>query len=947
MHAKGAAVLSLLSWRIVVSRKVRHALKGNDRNVIVQSTPAVRAILLAAAVCGLAASGAAGKSPPPAGDGAERVGRQADGRTVLPVNQVVTPLGRQVELPGMRPQALALSPDGRLLAISGKTAEVVILDPATGAVRQRVAIRTGSATSTPGAAISRIIEPRAKGQVSYTGLIFSPDGARLFLSNVDGDLKVFDVAPEGTVNAARSIPLPSANAPRRKQEIPSGLACSADGRRIYVCGNLSNTLLELDAASGRMLRTWEVGVAPYDVVLVGGRAYVSNWGGRRPGPGDLTGPAGRGTVVRVDPQRRIACEGSVTAIELATGRKTEIITGLHASALAVSPGGKYVVCANAAADNLSVIDVATDAVVETIWVKPAPSDLLGASPNALAFAPDGRTLYVANGTQNAIAVVRFKPEGKESKLLGLLPVGWFPGALVYDAARRQLCIANIKGHQSQPAAARPDAATAGTHGFNSLQFHGSVSLVPLPAPDDLPRLSQMVWDNLRRERIRAALLPPRPGQPPRAVPERIGEPSLIRHVVYIIKENRTYDQVLGDMAAGNGDPRLCIFGERVTPNQHKLAREFVLLDNTYCAGILSADGHQWCTTAFGTDYLEKSFAGWPRSYPDGMGIDAVDALAYSPAGFLWDRALQHRVSLRNYGEFTRPCFRWKDPKRRGEPQFLDCYRAWKKGGGDVHFECAACIETLRPYSPTGYVGWGLAVPDQYRADFILRELREYERRGEFPQLVLICLPNDHTSGANRRCPTPAASVADNDLALGRIVEGLSRSKFWRQMAILAIEDDPQNGWDHVSGYRTTAYVASPYARRKAVVSTQYNTTSLLRTMEQILGLPPMNQFDASAEPLRDCFTDTPDLAPYAALPNNVPLDQMNGDPQSLGDPQLRADALASERMNFNEVDRAPEDALNRILWRAQRGTAAPYPEWAVQPVADDDERDGDKGRKRD
>ncbi len=704
-----------------------------------------------------------------------------------------------------------------------------------------------------------------------------------------------------------------------------------------MCGNLSNTLLELDANSGQVLRTWEVGVAPYDVVLVGGRAYVSNWGGRRPGPGDLTGPAGRGTVVRVDPERHIACEGSVTVIDLATtGQQTEILVGLHSSALAVSPDGKYVVCANAAADTLSVIDTAAGAVVETIWVKPAPSDLFGASPNALAFAPDGRTLYVANGTQNAIAVVRFEPEDKESKLLGLIPVGWFPGAIVFDAARRQLCVANIKGHQLQPVATKPDVAPAGTTGFNSHQYHGSVSLVPLPALDDLPRLSQTVWDNLRRERIRAALLPPRPGQPPRAVPERIGEPSLIRHVVYVIKENRTYDQVLGDMAEGNGDPGLCIFGERITPNQHKLAREFVLLDNTYCAGILSADGHQWSTTAFGTDYLEKSFAGWPRSYPDGMDEDDADALAYSPAGFLWDNALRHRVSLRNYGEFMIPRFRWRDPARSGEPDFLACYRTWKDGSGEVLFECEPAVETLRPFSPSAYVGWGMEVPDQYRADFILRELREFETRGEFPQLVIICLPNDHTSGTKRGCPTPAATVADNDLAFGRIVEGLSRSKFWPQMAILAIEDDPQNGWDHVSGYRTTAYVASPYARRRAVVSTQYNTTSLLRTIEQILGLPPMNQFDASAEPLRDCFTDTPDLTPFTALPSNIPLDQMNGDPQSLRDPQLRADALACEQMNFDQVDRAPEDALNRVLWRAQRGTAEPYPEWAVHLVTDED-----------
>ena len=394
--------------------------------------------------------------------------------------------------------------------------------------------------------------------------------------------------------------------------------------------------------------------------------------------------------------------------------------------------------------------------------------------------------------------------------------------------------------------------------------------MPVPEARDLPGLSETVWRNLRRERIAEALLPPRPGQPARAVPERIGEPSLIKHVVYVIKENRTYDQVLGDVEAGNGDPRLCIFGARITPNQHKLVREFVLLDNTYCAGILSADGHQWSTTAIGTDYLERSFAGWPRSYPDGMGEDEADALAYSPAGFLWDNALRHGIRIRNYGEFMAPAVKWRDPGRKGTPDFLASYRTWKGESDEAVFASDPMIETIRPFSPTAYVGWEMAVPDQYRADFILAELAQFAARGEFPQLTIICLPNDHTSGTSEGSPTPAATVADNDLAFGRIVEALSHSPFWREMAIFAIEDDPQAGWDHVSGYRTTAYVASPYAKRGQVVSTQYNTTSLLRTLEQILGLPPMNQFDASAVPMWDAFTDTPDFAPFVAVPGERP-----------------------------------------------------------------------------
>ncbi len=863
----------------------------------------------------------------------EPVGRDHNGRTVTPVNQVLTPYGTQVELQEMRPQAIALSPNGNLLAVSGKTSEIVIIDPVSGRIRQRAALPSDKLVDpAPDVVSPNILEPDKKGQLSFTGLLFSPDGSRLFLSNVNGSIKVFRVAPDGLVSAAFSIGLPRANAPRRTNEIPAGLALSRDGRRLYVALNLSNRLGEFDAETGKKLRIFDVGVAPYDVVIASGKAYVSNWGGGRPRKGDVTGPAGRGTKVKVDPVRYIAREGSVTVIDLESGLPvTEIVTGLHASALAVHPQGRHVICANAGSDTLSVIDTRADKIVETIWVKQSPADLFGASPNALVFDAKGDRLYAANGTQNAVAVVNFRPG--RSRLVGLIPVGWFPGALVYDAKRRQLGVANIKGVNSVK---KFDKESGGV-GFNSHQYHGSVSLVPIPKDRELPGLSSVVWRNFRREQIGIAKLPPRSGQPPRPVPERIGEPSVFKHVVYVIKENRTYDQVLGDEPRGNGDPSLCIFGERITPNQHKLVRDFALLDNTYCAGILSADGHQWSTTAFGTDYLEKSFAGWPRSYPDGMGVDEADALAYAPSGFIWDNVLAHGKTLRNYGEFAAPRVRWRDRKRKGSPNFLDCYRAWKGESNDVRFASYPMIESIRPYQPTNYVGWEMKVPDQYRADFIIGELREYEKQGDFPALTIICLPNDHTSGTSKGSPTPDACVADNDLAFGRIVDAISHSRFWKETVIFSIEDDPQAGWDHVSGYRTTAYCISPYTRRGAVITTQFNTTSLLRTIEQILGLPPMNQFDATATPMFDCFTATPDFTPFTAVTNNIPLDQMNPDPKKISDPLLRRNAFASARLNFRKVDACPEDVLNRILWHAMKGSKAPYPMWAVTPGAGDDD----------
>ncbi len=846
----------------------------------------------------------------------------APGSDWLPVDQTVRPSGIQLQLPGMRPQVLALSPDGRRLVTSGKTDEIIVVDPATGALLQRVTFPAGAGEAPPEAPSENILRLDREAQVSYTGLAFSPDGRHLYLSDVEGRLQVFGAGPDGALSGVFSIPLPPSGAPRRANEIPAGIVVSPDGRRLYAALNLSNRLGEFEAPGGRLLRLFDVGVAPYDVVLAGHKAYVSNWGGRRPGPGDAIGPAGRGTTVRIDLETGIANEGSVSVIDLRSGKiSAEIPVGLHASALVLAPGGRYVVCANAASDTLSVIDTETDAVVETIWAKAGPADLFGASPNALAFDRGGKVLYVANGTQNAVAVIDFKPSVRASKLIGLVPVGWFPGAIVVHHGLGRLCVANIKGLDP----ARGTDELTGLTGFNSRQYHGSLSLLPVPASSDLPRLTAAVWENYHRERVARALLPPRSGVSAVPVPERIGEPSLFKHVVYVIKENRTYDQVLGDMPEGDGDPSLCVFGENVTPNQHKLASEFVLLDNTYCCGILSADGHQWSMTAFGTDYLERSFAGWPRSYPDGMGEDEVDALAYAPSGFIWDNALRHGKTLRDYGEFAIPVVKWSDPGRPGQPDWAACWRERRAPTGEVVIGSEPAIESLRPYLAAKTVGWSMEVPDAFRADFFIRELAEFERTGTFPDMVLICLPNDHTSGTKEGLPTPAASVADNDLAFGRIVEALSRSRFWKETVVFGIEDDPQNGWDHVSGYRTTAYVASPYTKRGQVVGTRYNTISILRTIEQILGLPPMNQFDAAAEPMFDCFMGTFDPAPFEAVANRIPLDEMNPPAATIADPLLRAQARLSARLDFKRVDACPEDVLNRILWHAMKGSSAPFP----------------------
>ena len=852
-----------------------------------------------------------------------------------PVNQLVTPAGILVELPGVRPNALALSPDGRLLVTSGLTSELITADPETGKIRQHVAFPAEAGKAALKSVSPEILGASEKAKLSFTGLVFSPDGSRIYLSNVNGDIKVFQVGPDQNVSPLFSLPLPRANAPGRANDIPTGIAVSRDGARIYVALNVANQLLELDAATGQVLRKWNVGVAPYDVALVGDKIYVSNWGGRRPDRDSVVGPIGRNGVVRVD-DNAVASEGSVSVIALASSpvqadaqdSRAEILTGRHAGALAVSPNGKYLVCANSGNDTVSVIDTRTDQIVETIYARQNPGDLFGAQPNALAFDQPGKRLYVCNGTQNAVAVFQFKPG--ESKMLGLIPVGWFPGAIAFDARHRMLDVANIKSISPGMQSARKGHGL----GFNTHQYYGSLSLVPVPPARALEQFTQTALADLRYPLLAQAKLPARADIAARPVPERVGEPSVFQHVIYIIKENRSYDEVLGDLPQGDGDANLCIFGAQVTPNEHKFCDDFVLLDNTYCSSILSADGHQWTDSGVASDYVERSFAGWPRSYPAGGEPDGRDALAYSPEGFIWTDAAAHGRSVADFGEFTTDHHYWKRTHHE-EKSWLDSYHDFISGSNAIDYTCEPDIEGLRPFIVTNYIGFDLNVPDIFRASRFIQDLKQYEAANYFPNLIIVWLPDDHTSGTRFGSPTPEAQVADNDLALGQIVAAVSHSKFWTNTCVFAIEDDPQDGWDHLSAYRTTAYVISPYTKRHQVVNTQYNQTSLLRTIELMLGLPPMTQMDATATPMFDCFTNTPDFTAYEAVTNSVPLDEMNKRPKEIEDSQLRKDAVVSAKLPLDKEDQCPEDLFNHILWRAAKGSQVAYPDWAVKATDDD------------
>jgi YVTN family beta-propeller protein len=648
------------------------------------------------------------------------------------------------------------------------------------------------------------------------------------------------------------------------------------------------------------------------------RVYVSNWGGDPPAGNDPQA-ASSGTPVRINPASGVANHGSVSVLAPEPGKWRQVKSipvGLHPSGMTASRTGRFLYVANANSDTVSVIDTTRDEVVETIPCRPESRLPFGSGANAVALAPDGATLYVANGTNNCVVVVRLGEKVSESdapgrpehsRVAGLIPTAWYPGAVRVSADGKRLFVANVKGvgALSQP---RPPAQGKNTH-----DFLGSVSIIDVPDARRLAQYTEEVNANNRLAYSLAGLARPRPGAAPVPVPLRHGEPSVFKHVVYVIKENRSYDQILGDMKEGNGDPALCLFGQEVTPNQHALARQFTLFDNFYCSGSLSATGHQWTNEAYVTDYLTKAFGGFTRSYP----VDGDDPLAFASSGFLWDSALARRKTFRNFGEFTRTHY-------PAGATWADVYHDYQNHTRKVKITVRPNVRSLEPNTHPGYPGFPLIAPDVYRAQLFIEDLKACEKKGALPNLVYVFLPCNHTVGTQPGFPTPRAMIADNDLALGRIVEAVSKSKFWPETCIVVVEDDPQFGFDHVDGHRSVLQVISPYTRRHFVDSTNYNQTGVVKTIELILGLPPMNQLDLSATPLRSCFQDRPDPTPYTAVPNRVPLDEMNPPLDRLKG-QARHWAEKSLGLNFDKEDEADEETLNRILWHSVRGCDVPYP----------------------
>ena len=692
---------------------------------------------------------------------------------------------------------------------------------------------------------------------------------------------------------------------------------------LYVALNGNDRLVKIRFDDQQTVWTAPTGVAPYGLCIAGKKIYVTNWAG--PQVND-TVPEHAGTpwgAAYTDPATGATRNGSLSVLDLETGRLLgEIPLGLHPNAIIKSPDQKRLYISNGNSDNISVVDIGLMQVTETI-----PTGLFsgqhryyGSSPNALALDARAGKLYVANGLDNALAVISLgqTPSSghQHARIQGFIPTEAYPSGIVVSGHR--LFVTNLEARGSRVLSADREIKSSGAaEAVKAYTIHkelASVSVIGIPNVQQLKGYTAQVQRLNLFQRLALSNAAPRREAQARPLPERIGEPSRFRHVVYIIKENKTYDQVLGDLPQGRGDSRLCVYGEQVTPNQHKLAREFSLLDNYYASGKSSAEGHQWADAGMASDYVEKNVRAWFRSYPHRQ----EDALVYNRSGFIWNNALDHGKKVRVYGEACLTHYeqgwKWSDIFSRYSHQ------------ENLGLSNTSTIARLRPIISPDYPDCdNINFTDQIRADVFIRDWKHAEQLPEdsLPELMVLSLPDDHTAGTSEQFPVPMAMVADNDLALGRIVETITASRFWDSTVIFVTEDDSQSGWDHISPYRTTCQVLSVYSNPGMVIHTNYNQTSMVRTIEQILGIPPMNILDATALPMFDCFTQTKRDFHFQHLPNNIELDKMNR-PMGMLKGKAKYFARVSKNSAFKDLDGGNDELMNRILWFDAKGNQ-PYP----------------------
>jgi DNA-binding beta-propeller fold protein YncE len=721
-----------------------------------------------------------------------------------------------------------------------------------------------------GRVLQTLIQPAA-----FVGITVESSGRQFYVSGGNTDLIYRYTWRDRRATLLDSLPLTHLGA-KKGTSYPAGLALSSDDRFLYAAENLADSLAVVDLTSGTVVQRLPGGRYPYGLATApDGTVYLTAWGGYE---------------VRAYQRRgdRLALTATIPA-------------GRHPSALILNRDGSRLFVASASTDRVTVIDTRRARVITQLADSAPSGPAEGSTPNALALSADGRRLFVAEADNNAVAVFGLSSETSgvpgagtaPDRLLGRIPVEWYPTALVI--ARDTLFVANGKGRGTapNPGGPNPGVPAPDSLGYTLNQIQGSLSVIPLDPVDDaaLDRLSRRVasangWDSRH----------PETEWPP------------LRHVIYVLKENRTYDQILGDLPKADGDTSLLFFPREVTPNHHALAERFGIFDRFFVNAEVSADGHNWSTAAYVTDYTEKTvpqvYSGRGRSYDfegTNRGEKPEDDVAEPAAGYLWDLAQRKGLSFRNFGEFV-----LEEGSREGPVP------AWYRG--------------LKPFleanTDSVFPGFDMDIPDQLRADHWLEVLARWERDGDMPALQILRLPNDHTAGARPGSPTPRAYLADNDLALGRVIEGLSRSRYWSSTVVFVLEDDAQDGPDHVDSHRSPFFVISAW-NRPHVWHRFTNTTDALATIESILSLDHLSQFDAYARPLRGIFAESPDSTPYRALQPAVSLNEKN--------PPRGAGAEESLRLDFRLEDLADDDRFNRILWLAIKGDR-PYPgESHLQP----------------
>ncbi|MFI9572810.1 alkaline phosphatase family protein [Microbispora rosea] len=762
--------------------------------------------------------------------GTQQVGQTTDKGLVVSSDQYINPIGERLVIDNGKIMSSSVSPDGTHLAASvtdGGMA-LVIVDLKNWKVQQVVGNNA--------AANLRITD----NLVGQEGPTYSPDGSQLWLGRADGFTR-FTVNPDGSLAAPVNIAIAAQGSKRALVGEP---VFSADGKTVYVAVNGQNRVVAMDAATGAIQQSWAVGNAPRDMVMVGTKLYVSNEGGRPAKPGETTINS-YGTQVPADPKTGATTTGTVSVIDLAnpSAVPSSIDVGLHPTSLYVKNGALFVT--NTATNDVSVIDTAADKVVQTIATQPWPQSSVGYEPDAVTLTDDGH-LLVTLGRANAVAVYRYTSPQEPVSYVGLLPTDYFPAEIT--TVGDQVLISNTRGIDAR----RPTTAAGhGTHDTTS-----SLQRFTLPDDKEIAKSTATVFEQngWGKNDVKIAHGNKQKAEP---VPKRLGDPSTIKNVFLIVKENRTYDQVLGDIPEGNGDPSLAQYGENVTPNQHALARQFGLYDNTYDIGTNSAEGHNWLMQADNPEYTESSAGQYLRSYDT-----EDDALGHQRTGFIWSGAQAAGKTVRNFGEFHQ--FLTKPSGATWQNLYCDTKNMEATGANTAYtLNSSSPIPSLNDVSVHGFPKFDTSVPDIYRYEIWKRD---FDANGP-ANLNMFWLSSDHTGGP----VNGAGQVADNDLAVGKIVDKISHSKYWKDSAIFVVEDDSQAGTDHVDGHRAPIQIISPWAKHGTVDSHYYTQITMIRTIEQILGIQPMNQKDSAATPMAAAFTNKPDYTPFTALPNRTSL----------------------------------------------------------------------------